>query len=73
MKIIIEHRYTKREIVGPFNMLVSKEDLEKMKNVIDNTLRKEFYYGWIEFEEEEKEGRILTQKSIIDQPPLPWD
>ena len=79
MKIIIEHRKTKREVNGAFALCCGKSELQQLKAVIDSKLENDFYYGWIHFDEfvnypEEPEFDIIKrQKQIPNTEPVSWD
>jgi hypothetical protein len=72
MKIIIEHKKTKREINGAFAFCCDKKDLEQLKQIIDQKLKEDFIYGWIGVDEqiddmEENDFVIIKrQKSIAN-------
>lgn len=78
MKIIIEHRKTKREVNGAFSFCLSKEDLKNLKSIIDEKLETDFQYGWIRVDElitdTESDFDILKrQKCLVNTPPVNWD
>jgi hypothetical protein len=79
MKIIIEHRKTKREINGAFSFYINKKDLIQLKEIIEKELSVDFYGGWINVDEEvilpsnEDFTIIKRQKSITNTSPTCWD
>lgn len=78
MKIIIEHRHTKREINGPFAFCCNREDLETLKEIIDEKLETDHSYGWLsvnEFKEVNKKGFAIYrhQGNIPNTKPKEWD
>lgn len=68
MHLIIEHRTTKREISGSFNILGTKEDLLSLVDQIKNTIPTDEkpFYGWIRITES-------PQPSIPNTAPKGWD
>lgn len=80
MKIIIEHRKTKREINGAFNFYMLRKDMIKLKYFLESKLSDQnFYSGWFNFPNEIKTGEMSDfdlleiQKSIPNTPPTSWD
>lgn len=79
MKIIIEHRKTKRELNGAFALCCGKNELEQLKSIIEQKLNEEFTYGWIYIDEEiinpdESDFDIIKrQKKIANTIPVSWD
>lgn len=67
MKIIIEHKTSKREIDGAFNICGSRADLLSLYNALQlEIFNAGFSYGWIKVP-------LETQPSIPNTPPLDWD
>ena len=79
MKIIIEHRKTKRELNGAFALCCGKKELEQLKSIIEQKLDEEFTYGWIYVDEQitspdESDFDIIKrQKQISNTAPVSWD
>ena len=79
MKLIIEHRKTKREINGAFAICCSKNELQQLKSIIEAKLESDFAYGWINIDEfitqpDNSEFDIIKrQKSIPNTEPVSWD
>ena len=79
MKVIIEHRKTKREVNGAFAICCGKSELQQLKAIIDSKLENDFCYGWISIDEfitqpEDSEFDIIKrQKSIPNTEPVSWD
>lgn len=82
MKIVIEHHLDKREINGPFNLCASREDFEKLRDLIDKWLDNGSSYGWLNITEivaspalstESIEATIICcQRHIPNTHPKPW-
>jgi len=79
MKLIIEHRKTKREINGAFAICCGKNELQQLKEIIQTKLEDDFAYGWINIDEfitqpDNSEFDIIKrQKSIPNTEPVSWD
>jgi len=78
MKLIIEHRKTKREINGAFSICCGKNELQHLKTIIESKLENDFAYGCINIDEfvNQPEGDfdiIKRQKSIPNTEPVSWD
>ena len=81
MKLIIEHKHTKREINGPFALCCSKDDLIYLHSIIESKLEQNFSYGWIRFDvytpqpdDSGFEVMILKrQKTKANTEPVNWD
>jgi hypothetical protein len=83
MKLVIEHRLDKREIVGPFNLCASREDFEKIRDALDEWLSDDDRsYGWLFVIESAAAPALSTeffeatvtnrQRSIANTAPQPW-
>lgn len=68
MKIIIEHSKTKREIVGPFNICGSADDLRNIAEKILSSIegRNSMGYGWVSIHER-------GQRGMPETAPTSWD
>lgn len=79
MKIIIEHRKTKRIIDGPFSLCCGRNELIELKSILDEKLSNDFIFGWIYFDEyikspvESEFDLIKRQKTLSDTLPVSWD
>lgn len=79
MKLIIEHRKSKRTIDGAFAICCGRNELEELKSIIDQKLSNDFIFGWIYFDEyikspvESDFDLIKRQKQIVDTTPISWD
>jgi hypothetical protein len=74
MKIVIGHSITKREILGEFSILGSKEDLERISQQIQASLAahesqygQPFCYGWIDIRDR------LDNPAMTNLKPKGWD
>lgn len=65
MKIVIEHKTTKRIIDGPFNICGSRSDLEHIINKLEKAVDSDFCYGWVKIN--------FDQESIANTAPIPWE
>lgn len=79
MRLIIEHKKTKREINGAFSICIGKKELQFLKAIFDNNLESDFTYGWINIDEVIEQPKdsyfnvIRRQKQISDTEPVSWD
>jgi len=79
MKLIIEHRKTKREINGAFAICLGINELQQLKSIIDSAIEKEHVYGWLYVDEavqqpaESDYDIIKRQKLIANTGPISWD
>lgn len=65
MKIIIEKGKISREIEGAFNICGSKKDLENLALQLNEGLKHDFFYGWIEIHD--------IQKFNANSKPISWE
>lgn len=77
MKIVIEHKNTKREIKGAFSICCDLKMLNQLKHIIDANIEKNFSYGWIYIDEyvedENNDFQIIKrQKSLTNTSPIEW-
>lgn len=64
MEIIIDHNGIKRKIAGEFSLCGSARDLQILVDAIEDRLRGEFNYGWIEIHE--------PLPGTPNSPPIDW-
>lgn len=65
MRLVISHADVKREIVGPFAVCGSREDIQRIKDACELALAKNFSYGWIDVCE--------RAPLLADTAPIRWD
>ena len=66
MKVIVSYTGTSRQIDSSFSICASKEDLLSIKEQIENRIRENFSYGWVDIYADLPERKP-------NNPPIPWN
>jgi hypothetical protein len=67
MKVIINHNGVPREIEGPFDICIGKEDLDQIYRILKKKRKKGWHFGWINI----SDPRERTESSPNTKP-LKW-
>ena len=79
MKIIIDHKKTRREINGAFAFCCGKSELQQLKAIIEAKLESDFHFGWLNVNERQNQPDdadfdiVLMQKTIPNTKPFSWE
>ncbi len=66
MKIVISQQGVKRELIGPYDICLSRQDLETLLDRLNETYQENFAYGWIGIYERPR------VEVVPNTTPLPW-
>ena len=64
MKLVIEAEGVKREIIGPYALCASREDLKLLDAALTRWLSGTSTFGWCDI--------VELPRSTANTPPMPW-